>query len=85
MTSQLATYVSQNRQQLSKLCVQSQARLVLDRLEGLGGGTEEAARRRGRTAGEEMGQGATGTGAGSQTRLEDPPDWRLQTIKNNKI
>ena len=50
MTAQLATYVSHNRQQLSKICVQSQARLVLDRLEGLGGGTGEAARRRGRTA-----------------------------------
>ena len=50
VTSQLATYVSQNRQQLSRICVQSQARLVLDRLEGLGGGTGEAARRRGRTA-----------------------------------
>ena len=50
VTSQLAIYVSQNRQQLSKICVQSQARLVLDRLEGLGGGTGEAARRRGRTA-----------------------------------
>ena len=50
VTAQLAMYVSQNRQQLSKVCVQSQARLVLDRLEGLGGGTGEAARRRGRTA-----------------------------------
>ena len=50
VTSQLAIYVSQNRQQLSKICVQAQARLVLDRLEGLGGGTGEAARRRGRTA-----------------------------------
>ena len=33
-----------------KICVQAQSRLVLDRLEGLGGGTGEAARRRGRTA-----------------------------------
>ena len=49
VTAQLASYVSQNRQQLSRICVQSQARLVLDRLEGLGGGTGEAARRRGRT------------------------------------
>ena len=36
-------------------------------------------------AGEEMGQGATGTGAGSETRLEDPPDWRLQTINITKF
>ena len=50
VTSQLATYLSQNRQQLSRICEQSQARLLLDRLEGLGGGTGEAARRRGRTA-----------------------------------
>ena len=50
VTLQLANYVSQNRQQLSRICVQSLARLVLDRLEGLGGGTGEAARRRGSTA-----------------------------------
>ena len=31
VTAQLATYVSQNRQQLSRICVQSQARLVLER------------------------------------------------------
>ena len=50
MSAQLASYVSHNRQQLSRICVQSQSRLVLDRLEGLGGGTREAARRRGQTA-----------------------------------
>ena len=46
VTAQLASYVSQNRQQLSRISVQSQSRLLLDRLEGLGGGTGEAARRR---------------------------------------
>ena len=35
---------------MSRICLQSQARLVLDRLEGLGVGTGEASRRRGRTA-----------------------------------
>ena len=50
VTAQLATYVSQNRQQLSRICVQSQSRLLLDRLERLGGGTGEAARRRRNTA-----------------------------------
>ena len=50
VSAQLASYVSHNRQQLSRICVQSQSRLVLDRLEGLGGGTREAARRRGQTA-----------------------------------
>ena len=49
MTAQLATYISQNRQQLSRVCVQSQARLILDRLEGLGGVSGEAARRRNNT------------------------------------
>jgi hypothetical protein len=41
VSAQLASYISHNRQQLSLICVQSQSRLVLDRL--------EAARRRGRT------------------------------------
>ena len=50
VTAQLASYVSYSRQQLSRICVQAQSRLVLDRLEGLGGGTGEAARRRGRTS-----------------------------------
>ena len=50
VTAQLASYISHNRQQLSQICVKSQARLVLDRLEGLGGGTGGAASRRGRTA-----------------------------------
>ena len=50
VTAQLAGYVSHLRQQLSRICVQAQSRLVLDRLEGLGGGTGEAARRRGRTS-----------------------------------
>ena len=49
VSAQLARYVSNSRQQLSRICVQSQSRLVLDRLKGLGGGTGEAARRRGRT------------------------------------
>ena len=39
VTAQLASYTSQNRQQLSRVCVQAQSRLLLDRLEGLGGGT----------------------------------------------
>ena len=42
----LATITSQIRQQLSRVSVQSQARLLLDRLEGLGGGAGLAARRR---------------------------------------
>ena len=50
MTAQLASYISQNRQQLSRICVQAQSRLVLDRVEGLGRGTGEAARRRGHTS-----------------------------------
>ena len=50
VTAQLASYISHNRQQLSQICVKSQARLVLDRLEGLGGGTGGATRRRGCTA-----------------------------------
>ena len=45
-TQRLATITSQIRQQLSRVCVQSQARLLLDRLEGLGGGAGMAARRR---------------------------------------
>ena len=36
--------------QLSRVCVQAQSRLLLDRLEGLGGGTGEAAMRRKHTA-----------------------------------
>ena len=50
VSAQLASYISHSRQQLSRICVQAQSRLVLDRLEGLGGGTGEAARRRGRTS-----------------------------------
>ena len=50
VSAQLASYVSHNRQQLSQICVQSQSRLILDRLEGLGAGSREAARRRGRTS-----------------------------------
>ena len=34
VTAQLASYVSHSRQQLSRICVQAQSRLVLDRLEG---------------------------------------------------
>ena len=34
---------------MSRVCVQSQARLILDRLEGLGGVSGEAARRRNNT------------------------------------
>ena len=49
MTVQLTSYISQNWQQLSKVCVQAQARLLLGRLEGLEGATGEAARRRKRT------------------------------------
>ena len=49
ITAQLATFISQNRQQLSRVCMQSHARLILDRLEGLGGVTGEAARRRKKT------------------------------------
>ena len=49
VTVQLASYTSQNRQQLSRVCVQAQSRLLLDRLEGLGGATGEAAGRRKRT------------------------------------
>ena len=49
VTAQLASYTSQNRQQLSRICVQSQSRLLLDRLEELGGATGEAARRRRQT------------------------------------
>ena len=43
---QLATIVSQTRQQLSLVSVRGQARLLLDRLEGLGGGAGLAAKRR---------------------------------------
>ena len=43
---QLATIVSQTRQQLSLISVRGQARLLLERLEGLGGGAGEAAKRR---------------------------------------
>ena len=49
VTAQLASYTSQNRQQLSLICVQAQARLLLDRLAGLGGGAGEASRRRKQT------------------------------------
>ena len=53
---QLATIKSNTRQQLSRVCVQSQARLLLDRLEGLGGGgAGEAARRRARAGQVERG------------------------------
>ena len=38
VTAQLASYTSQNRQQLSCVFVQAQKRLVLDRLASLGGG-----------------------------------------------
>ena len=44
VTAQLASFTSQNWQQLSRICVQAQSRLLLDRLEGLGGGTGEAAK-----------------------------------------
>ena len=46
--AQHASYVSQLRQQLSRVCVQAQSRLLLDRLEGLGEGMVEAAKRRSR-------------------------------------
>ena len=46
VTAQLASYVSLNRQQLSRVCVQAQSRLLLDRLDWLGGGVGEAASRR---------------------------------------
>ena len=49
VTVQLSSYTSQNWQQLSRVCVQSQSRLLLDRLEELGGATGEAARRRKQT------------------------------------
>ena len=42
----LATIVSQKRQQLSLVSVRGQSRLLLDRLEGLGGGAGQAAKRR---------------------------------------
>ena len=45
-SQQLATIVSQTRQQLSLVAVRGQARLLLDRLEGLGGGAGQAAKRR---------------------------------------
>ena len=35
VTAQLASYTSQNWQQLSRICVQAQSRLLLDRLEGI--------------------------------------------------
>ena len=44
--AQHAKFISQQRQQLSRVCVQAQSRLLLDRLEGLGGGAGEAAKRR---------------------------------------
>ena len=52
MTVQLTSYISQNWQQLSKVCVQAQARLLLGRLEGLEGATGEA--------GAEVGERETG-------------------------
>ena len=48
VSTQLASYISHTR--LSQICVKLQSRLVLDRPEGLGGGTGEDASRRGRTA-----------------------------------
>ena len=45
VTAQLGSYTSPNRQQLSRICVQAQSRLLLDRPEGLGRGTGEAARK----------------------------------------
>ena len=45
-TQQLANITAQTRQQLSLVAVRGQARLLLDRLEGLGGGAGQAARRR---------------------------------------
>ena len=50
VTAQFASYISHSRPQLLQICVQAKSRLVLDRLEGLRGGTGEAARRRGRTS-----------------------------------
>ena len=38
VTAQLASYTSQNQQKLSRVCVQAQARRVLVKLAGLGGG-----------------------------------------------
>ena len=48
--SRLVAKTNKNLTNRSKICVQSQSRLVLDRLDGMGGGTGEAARRRGRKA-----------------------------------
>ena len=45
-TYRLATITSNIRQQLSRICVKSQARLLIDRLEGLGGGAGLVVRRR---------------------------------------
>ena len=50
VNSQLASYVSQNQQQLSRVFIQGQTRLLLYRLEVLGGGTGEEACRRKRPA-----------------------------------
>ena len=49
VTAQPASCISQNWQQLSMVCVQSQSRLLLDQLEEMGGGNGEAAGRRRRT------------------------------------
>ena len=43
---QLASITAYTRQQLSRVAVQAQARILLDRMEGLGSGTGEAGRRR---------------------------------------
>ena len=46
--AQHAIFILQQRQQLSRVCAKAQSRLLLDRLEGLGGGAGEAALRRSR-------------------------------------
>ena len=44
VSAQLACFISPNRPQRSQICVKSQSRLLLDRLERLGGETGEAAK-----------------------------------------
>ena len=61
---QLATIKYHTRQQLSRVCVQAQARLLLDRLEGLGGGGQKEGQ--GQAGGVGLGEGEESSGCGQE-------------------
>ena len=72
---QLATIKYHTRQQLSRVCVQAQARLLLDRLEGLGGGGQKEGQ--GQAGGVGLGEGEESSGCGQEAGERHLQGWRF--------